>query len=116
MVIYALVITAGLCVLVIPCLLLHHVLAHNRYSRWGIAAIIAFAAVALAGSTMFCYDLWVYRKFWEDDSTAIAALNFVGILMGNERILFPTLISFFYLYFKQLTRANKKSTTGGAAK
>ena len=115
MLIYALVITAGLGSLVIPCLLLRHVLTHKRHPTWRIAAIISFVVVALAGSIMFCYDLWLYRKFWEDDSTAIAALNFVGILMGNAHILFPTLIIFFFLYFKHLTRANKQSKSSGSA-
>ncbi len=115
MLIYALVITAGLGALVIPCVLLRNVLAHNRHSTWRTAAITTFVVVALAGSIMFCYDLWFYRKFWEDDSTAIAALNFVGILMGNAHILFPTLISFFFLYFKHLTRADKKSTSSDSA-
>lgn len=115
MLIYALVMTAGLGALVIPCVLLRHVLAHHQNSTWNIAAIITFVVVALAGSIIFCYDLWAYRKFWEDDSTTIAALNFVGIIMANSHFLFPTLISFFFLYFKHLTRADKKSTTGGSA-
>lgn len=50
MFIYAFVIIAGLCMLVIPCVLLHHVLAHNRHSKWHTAAIITFVIVALAGS------------------------------------------------------------------
>ena len=115
MLIYALVITAGLSMLVIPGLLLRYVFAHNRNSTWHIAVTITFVVVALAGSIMFCYDLWAYRKYWEDDSTVIAALNFVSILMRNADILFPTLISFCFLYFKHLTRSDKKSTTGSSA-
>ena len=115
MFIYAFVIIAGLCMLVIPCVLLHHVLAHNRHSKWHTAAIITFVIVALAGSIMFCRDLWIYRKLWDDDSIAIIALNFVGILMGNSNYLLPTLLSFYFLYFGQWTGEPKKSPDGSGA-
>ena len=114
MLIYALIVTAGLGALFIPCLFLRNTLAHKRHSSWRIAAIIMFVSLALIGSTLFCYDLWFYRKFWADDSTAIAALNFVGILMINAHLLFPTLLCFFFLYFKRFTGADKKSTSCGS--
>lgn len=112
MIIYALVVTAGLGAIVIPCLLLRQVLGHGRHSKRRTAAIITFVVLALAGSLLFCHDLWVNRKLWEDDSTAIAALNFVGILMGNAHSLLPTLIGFVLLYVGLPSGVPKKSVGG----
>ncbi len=84
MFVYAFVITGGLGALIAAAVLLRHVLVRRSASRRTAIAAIVYALAALAGAAKFCYDLVANWHLWSDDSTAIALLNFIGIIMINS--------------------------------
>lgn len=93
------VITGGISVLLAAAVLLHAAMTHMMAVRWHSIAVRVYALVALLGALQFCVDLYVYRKFWNDDSVVIAILNFIGIIMLDVLYLSPLLVGCLILYF-----------------
>ncbi len=113
MLIYALVTTAGVGALLASGALVRYAFIRRHRSRLTSVAIGVYALAALAGSLKFCYDLVVHRHFWTDDSTAIAVLNFVGILMLNYFNLLLVLVGCGLLYVASKLGAASRSTRVG---
>lgn len=108
--IHALVFTSGLGALYASAVLLHRTLKWRTPVWWQSAAAVLFAVFALAGATKFCFDLLVHREFWRDPSTAIAILNFIGVMMSNSITLLPAGCAALYL----LLNKRQNGGTNGA--
>ena len=98
MFVYAFVITSGVGTLLAAAVLLRYTLVRPSASRGAAIAAILYACAALAGVAKFCYDLVTHWHLWSDDSTAIAMLNFIGIIMINSFNLLPVMFGCGWLY------------------
>lgn len=112
--IYALVVSAGLGALLASGCLVRYALTRCKRSRGISVAVGMYAFAAFAGAIKFCYDLTIHRDFWGDDSTAIAVLNFVGILMLNSFGLLLSVFGCAALYLSSKSDAAKQGVGASA--
>lgn len=109
----ALVITTALGALFASGVLLRYaVIGSGRPWRISIG-IGLYAAVALLASVKFCHDVVVYRDLWNDESSVIALLNYLGILMINAHGLLLVVLGCGWLYWTSASRVAKQDTPAG---